>query len=268
MITGLLNILGKRCNSGESSICSRLMTTIIKDILRYRYPIIRDNLKLCFGAEYQANLIKEYYQYLTHLILETTSSKYWEIEKIKSTVYIETDQLNKINDSKQQVVILCAHVGNWEVIIPSLPLYISRKVYGVYKPISNKKVDRWIFELRSRFGLILKPMEQIVRSFYTDKDGVFIFINDQSPPRGSTGSWIPFFGIDTLWHDGIIKLSRGKDIIFYYQKVKMNKGNYHITFEELNVNTVLEDYSSKLERDIVAQPQCWLWSHNRWKNKK
>ena len=28
-----------------------------------------------------------------------------------------------------------------------------------------------------------------------------------------------------------------------------------------------EDFTKRLEQDIINQPQYWLWSHKRWKHK-
>ena len=31
---------------------------------------------------------------------------------------------------------------------------------------------------------------------------------------------------------------------------------------------ISELHTKKLEKDIMAQPEIWLWSHRRWKHKK
>ncbi len=31
---------------------------------------------------------------------------------------------------------------------------------------------------------------------------------------------------------------------------------------------ITEMHTRRLERDIIAQPECWLWSHRRWKYKR
>ena len=31
---------------------------------------------------------------------------------------------------------------------------------------------------------------------------------------------------------------------------------------------LIKAYFTKLERDIIAQPEYWLWSHRRWKHKR
>jgi len=31
---------------------------------------------------------------------------------------------------------------------------------------------------------------------------------------------------------------------------------------------ITEDFTKKLEQDIINKPQYWLWSHKRWKHKK
>ncbi|MFT4545839.1 MAG: KDO2-lipid IV(A) lauroyltransferase, partial [Bacteroidia bacterium] len=31
---------------------------------------------------------------------------------------------------------------------------------------------------------------------------------------------------------------------------------------------ITEDFTKRLEQDIINQPQYWLWSHKRWKHKR
>ncbi|HIE72780.1 MAG TPA: hypothetical protein EYQ06_00630, partial [Flavobacteriales bacterium] len=31
---------------------------------------------------------------------------------------------------------------------------------------------------------------------------------------------------------------------------------------------ITEDYTKRIEKDIINLPQYWLWTHKRWKHKK
>ena len=31
---------------------------------------------------------------------------------------------------------------------------------------------------------------------------------------------------------------------------------------------ITEDFTKRLEEDIINNPQYWLWTHRRWKHKK
>ncbi len=268
MIVTFLKLIGKYCNSKEGSLPRKALTFILRDIVKYRGKVIKKNLSLCFKNKDNDQIEHDYYSVLSKLILESVGSYNLTKNEITGKLGISPDSIKMINESDKRVVILCSHIGNWEVIIPALPLFINKKIYAAYKPISNKKTDKWLLEVRGRFGLILKPMEQIARSFYKEPQGVFIFINDQSPSIGSKGKWLPLFRTDTQWYDGVTKLSKRGDCMFLFQKVSPLKDGYIIEYENLNKETLLEEYVSKLEQNIASFPEHWLWSHNRWKNKK
>jgi KDO2-lipid IV(A) lauroyltransferase len=63
--------------------------------------------------------------------------------------------------------------------------------------------------------------------------------------------------------------------IVYLHAARPKRGHYTITPEVLyaepsktNENEISEGFTQRLERDIIADPVIWLWSHRRWKNKR
>jgi KDO2-lipid IV(A) lauroyltransferase len=61
--------------------------------------------------------------------------------------------------------------------------------------------------------------------------------------------------------------------LWLYKKV--SRGHYLVEFELVNENPattaygeITEAHTRMLERDILQEPEYWLWSHRRWKHKK
>jgi KDO2-lipid IV(A) lauroyltransferase len=56
---------------------------------------------------------------------------------------------------------------------------------------------------------------------------------------------------------------------------KVKRGFYEFELKLITENPCETEYGyitqtcvENLEKDINSQPEFWLWSHNRWKNKK
>ena len=56
---------------------------------------------------------------------------------------------------------------------------------------------------------------------------------------------------------------------------RLRRGRYEMSFdllydgeEAVEPNEITERYVRRLEAEIVAQPELWIWSHRRWKHKR
>lgn len=243
---------------------------LLKNVTKYRSTIILENLELCFPelrSEELVKIRKDYYRVLSRYFSEIVAFNKSSKEEILKNYNFQISE-NYWSSIKGNTILMASHFGNWEVVIPLLPLFCPYRVIGVYKPLSNKRADEIIYNLRSKYGLELVPMEKVVRLFNDEEPKIFVFINDQSPSKGSNGSWIKFMGNDTLWYEGILKLKKKFSIDFSYLKIWPNHSTYDIKIENLDDAKPLHDYVEKLETNIHQNRAYWLWSHRRWKHKK
>jgi KDO2-lipid IV(A) lauroyltransferase len=169
-------------------------------------------------------------------------------------------------DNSKNVILFGSHLGNWELVVPSLSAITSNQVVGIYKPLANNSLDKYITELRGKYGLKLAPMEQVLKQFYLPANCGYVFINDQSPAKGSSGRWIDFLGRPTYWFNGIEKINKKFECSYIYIRVVPKKSTYNVEFVPITSEDPLKAYVSLLEKDIAEYPEYWLWSHNRWKN--
>jgi Kdo2-lipid IVA lauroyltransferase/acyltransferase len=63
--------------------------------------------------------------------------------------------------------------------------------------------------------------------------------------------------------------------VLYTSVKKIKRGYYEMNAELLEEHPLdktdgkmSEMFIRKLERDIINQPETWLWSHRRWKHKR
>ena len=261
---------------------SNILYLIIYKLIGYRKEIIIDNLKKSFpdkNTKEIKKIVSEFYRHLCNLIIEigkmTTSSKSF----INKRVTISNVQLiNNYADKNQTIILVAGHFNNWEWIGQKISICAKQKSVGIYKPLSNKKLDKILKNARTRFGAIAVSMQESIRYIIKTKSNTQIIgiIADQNPVVNSTTKWFSFFGREVPVFMGIEKIAKKMNYpVVFCDMQKVKKGKYKITFENLEKNPrntaegeITKRYIQRLEKQIKAEPSQWLWSHRRWKHKK
>ena len=102
---------------------------------------------------------------------------------------------------------------------------------------------------------------------------VFILLTDQSPTSRKNAHWVEFLGQDTASLPGVDVLARKFNFpVLYYHVRRVRRGYYEVSFDEIwkDPSTaadmdITRAYARRLETEIRALPENWLWSHKRWK---
>lgn len=257
--------------------------TLLYYVIGYRKKVVMTNLKNSFPNKTEnelKRLQKDFYHYLCDLFLETfktlTISKKAMIKHLSFTP--ETLQmLDRYVEEKKSTVVVLGHLGNWEWACNSAAIYCKQKEYVIYHPLSNKQFDGLMYSMRSRFGAKLIAMKDTIREMLGNRSEVSItmFVSDQTPAPESA-YWTNFMNQDTPVFRGIEKIARKLNYPVIYANMKRIKRGYYVlqgeTIVEEPVKTkddeITEMHTRLLERDIMAQPEIWLWSHRRWKHKR
>ena len=99
------------------------------------------------------------------------------------------------------------------------------------------------------------------------------FLADQSPLPDALNYWTTFLNQNTAVIDSIERIARKLDYaVCYFDVTRESRGVYKIVVKLITddisstpQNYVTEQYTRLLEETIKKQPECFLWSHNRWK---
>ena len=241
------------------------------------------NLNNSFGTVKSAleiNQIKHnYYKVLSRYIKEVIFKSGWKKEKVLEAMRIEDGaKWNDFFNQHKGIIVLASHSGNWEFNLPVLPALLKNRVVAFYKPISNRVMDRLMYNLRSSFGMENYPIEQTARVMTKLKDDncLFVFVGDQSPLNMNGAHWNVFLHQDTPWLTGAEKLAiRYKMPVIYLEQIPLNDSPnllYDIKFHLITADPSLmkegeitQKYTEILEAEINRRPEFWLWSHRRWK---
>lgn len=252
----------------------------------YRKRIIRQNLKNAFPGKKPAEIRQIHHQYI-RVIMRYISEAFQVFGNTKKdmarTCYVQQNpDWEDCFTHSGSAIVMASHFGNWETNVVLLPEFTTKKVVGFYKPLRHKGLDKILKSYRSRYGLLLIPIDQTVRymSQHKNEDTVYIFLADQGPFNLNGAYWNRFLHQMTPWYTGAEKLARRWHLpVFYLAQIPMVSQEsfqsgpwYRLEIktictkpEILEEGVITEKYTRILEHEIQTLPAYWLWSHRRWK---
>ncbi len=245
----------------------------------YRGHIVASNLRKAFPnkSTSERKLIKrQFYKHFCDLMME--SLKLFTIpqkEVVKRFKIMNPEIFEYLKSRNKSAILVGGHYQNWEYFAVASAPQITHKLLGIYTPITNSYLGPVFAASRSRFGLVLVPKKQVKAYFekYNDQLTVTTFAVDQCPRKHQKVYWTKFLGIDTAVHYGAEKYAKEYNYaVIYGSAIKTKRGHYELRFELLEEapnqtaeGELTKKHTQKLEQQIVAAPQYWLWTHKRWK---
>ena len=128
--------------------------------------------------------------------------------------------------------------------------------------VSDKKEDETASTERYvSFRFILKKLLNYTLTEAGYVPGDFDFTVPKYDVGGSEKDYIPIRS-----HKNII--SANTDILFPNNKMVTFRAPINDPKKNTKEGEISELHTRKLEKDIIAQPEIWLWSHRRWKYKR
>lgn len=262
-------------------LLSDLMYLLVYRVVGYRKAVVTANLERSFpdkSSEEIRYLRNGFYRYFCDLMLETVKTATITPAAVRKR-FSEGDLsvFEHYFEKKQSVIIVMGHLGNWELCgayFSQLPLH---QLYVIYHPLANQHFDGLFYRMRTRHGTRLYPMKETFRGMIKNRKKLTAtaFIADQTPSP-SKAHWMTFLNQDTAVFKGTEALARKLDLpVIYLSVIREGRGRYRLQSEllvehpnELPENALTELHTKRLEKDIIAYPETWLWSHRRWKHKR
>jgi KDO2-lipid IV(A) lauroyltransferase len=249
----------------------------------YRRNVVRTNLQnsLPGKSEKEIKLIeKKFYHYLCDLFMETFKLTHMSNEQLMKRFPLSNPELlDRLYNEGRDVVAVLGHYGNWEWLV-CLPLYTKLQTVSIYKPLRNKHFDKYMINNRSRNGMVLTPMQNVIREIINSRKNntraLYAFITDQTPPKGDVKFWTRFLNQDTPVYLGAEKIASKYDMaVVFFRIERTGRGHYEFAIELLFEHStglpdhlITETHVKRLEEIILANPEFWIWSHRRWKHKR
>jgi len=251
-------------------------------VARYRRKVVRKNLSLSFPDKTEAEILKtekKFYHYFCDLMVETFYLIHISDEEMLRRInfrnlHIITDRYK----NKKSVMLMTAHYCNWEWITAmSMLLPAGSPLYGIYKKLSNKNFDKYMYDQRKKFGGGNIETQELFRTMLKKKSeneySTFGMISDQRPTPESSRHWMDFMHQDTSCLVGTEQLAKRFNYpVVFLSTERLKRGYYTcdivlITDDPQSTSDfeITEKYMRILEQKIIDHPEFWLWTHNRWK---
>lgn len=254
---------------------------VVYRVTGYRKKVVYQNLKNSFPDKSEAELkaiMYKFYAFFCDLIVETLKTLTIGEKALRKHISFDDPSLfEKYTNQKQSVIIVMGHLGNWELGGARFSLLPYHRLYVIYHPLSNKNFNNLIVHMRTRLGNRLYAMSEVLRGMVRDRGELTAtaFIADQTP-QPSGAYWTTFLNQDTPVFPGTEKIAQKFKYPVIYLSIKRPKrGKYTMECELLvekpeltSENEISELHTKRLEKDIIENPEIWLWTHRRWKHKR
>ncbi len=261
---------------------SDFLRFVLLNITGYRKAVVEDNLRKCFPEKDDSEikrLIRLSYKNLADITVESFKGFTMSDRQIVSRhKVIKPEMLDQFSEAGRGVILLPNHYCNWEWGAMSPSLQFKHQIVALYKPLSNKYIDRFVRKNRSRTGAFLGSIYKTAEIFEERKDEItgYVMASDQSPSNVKKSIWVDFLGRDTAFLHGPEMYARkyNTPVVFVdIQRVKRGFYTMDLTVisdqsKETKPGEITTTYAKLLEAVIQKKPENWLWSHKRWKLKR
>jgi len=282
IITGIFSLLG-RIPRGIAGRIADLLGRIWFAVDRRHRKVAVSNLTLAFGDHMSASeiqaLARRVFRNLTRILFEIGWGMHLDASRVNDHFnFSGLHHLQAARRKGQGVLILTAHIGNWELMIIAAGL-IGLSLSAIYRPLDFRPLDLFFADLRSRSGAKLFPktkaMRKVLRSL---KDGELVGVLLDQNTGVRSGVFVDFFGRPACTNKGLamIALTTGAPVIPLFL-VREGDG-FRVEFgpeiplirtgdKTIDIETNTSAYNRVLESMIRRYPEQWFWVHRRWKTK-
>jgi KDO2-lipid IV(A) lauroyltransferase len=243
--------------------------------------IVRRNLHFAYphwSADHIRVISKRIFQNLAITLLEIFQMASYSCDEILEKVKPRgAEHLVRAVEQNKGLIIISAHLGNWEAGLQFLSCFLQLPITGVAKTIRFGPLHRWLNRVRTRFGLkiinkkgALPDMRAALRR--GEVTGLLI---DQGKRSESVD--VHFFGKWVTTTPAAVLLAlRCKSPVVPVFCVREANGQLTFRVEPPFVLKRTDDLRSDLitntqmmtdavEKMVREYPDQWLWLHKRWK---
>jgi KDO2-lipid IV(A) lauroyltransferase len=248
----------------------------------YRKQVVNTNLRTAFPNKKEAeikSLSKKFFKHFVDLIFESIKSFTISEKEIKERyIYKNPELINELTKQGKSVALVGAHQANWEWAF-GLPFPIDINCFGAYTKIQNPYFEKKIKASRTKFGFEGVPttlFNRTISARAAEKlQTLYILLSDQSPKVRKTRYWTIFLNVKVPVHTGAEILAKKYDlIVINMNTTKIKRGYFETEFELITDSPksfddfeITEKFLEITERNISKQPECYLWTHKRFKHK-
>ena len=235
------------------------------------------NLTIAFGKEKTpreiSRLARAHFRNLAANLLVIPKLGTLSQEELRARLDIEgADHVTRLIAAKRGILMVCNHLGNWEIAALAIVHFPGVRFQVVYQKIANPHIDAYVRAHRARFGLqLLERKEGFGDAIKALREGcVTGVLIDQH--AGDGGVWTPFFNrlASTTPLISLMAARSGAALVpIAIQTTGIARWKWVIEpplpDEKRTVEATTAELNRILEKQIRRTPHEWFWVHERWK---
>lgn len=252
---------------------------LLVTVFPYRKKVIEQNMSRSFPENSTAEIKKmrnQFYRFFTDLLAEGIKNLSISEKELRKRLVVKNPEImDDLFQKGKSVLLVSGHYNNWEWLITGQSLLFPHQAVGIGMPMSSKYWDKKINQRRSRFGMIILHSKNVRTEFEAMRDQIFatLTLADQSPGDSTKAYWMNFLHQPTAVAFGCEQLAHqhNQAVVFFILRC-VKRGYYEMELTVITENPsetdwgfISESHTHLLEREIIANPARWLWSHKRWK---
>lgn len=263
-----------------------LLYPLLYHVVRYRRGLVTKNLQQSFPAlssQEIRSIRRKFYHHICDVIVESVYAYTVSDEEMRERVtFSNTEMGEKVILDANGGIAMLAHMGNWEWMMDIAKQFRDPRLQlcAAYRKINSKAIDDVIKDMRLQRGTLLMEKQRVLREFVrlrnSERPVLFALLSDQKPSPKNAHYWTTFLNHDTGFLTGAEVLARKFNLpVIYVSVTSPKRGYYHVDYQlvtdkplEEPQGEITRKYVALLEKNIIEQPEMWLWTHNRWKHKR
>lgn len=252
---------------------------LLNHVIKYRYKVVLDNLKIAFPEKSDKERLKiarQFYKNFVDHFIEMIKLLSASKSFIDKRFVFDQNPFKEKELLGQKLQIHLGHNFNWEMANVAVPMQSNQPCLVVYMPVKNKIFDRLILKIRSKTGAVMLPATDMRNAMMPFRNSIYTLalVADQAPGNVSKAFWLNFFGKPTPFVTGPEAGAKSSNMsVVFCQIYKVKRGFYRMKFEEIldpikemDKGELTRRYVKYLENVLREEPSMWLWSHRRWKH--
>lgn len=241
--------------------------------LRKRRRTVLRNLRIAFAGEKTRgeieSLAREVFRRTGANLLASLHTATVDRRELENSVdVVGRDRFEAAVREGFGVVVVLAHMGNWELLAQLFPLLIPEGYKGatVYRPLNNPLLNKRVERTRAKSGtgLFSKKDSPLAMSAFLRKGGVLGMLSDQR--AGNAGDIIPFLGrFSSCTPLPSIFARRTRARVMGVSLATLAPGRWRLSFHELKGEPTTAGCMGLLEEIIRTSPADVFWLQDRWR---
>ncbi len=244
--------------------------------------IVRRNLKFAYPEwtlKHVKQVSKEVFQNITTTVIEMWQMYFFSKgDMLDKARYSGEEHFKRAYNENRGVIIISAHMGNWEMIPMISPQVLKKPISVVVRKLRFEPVEKRITSIRTRFGSKMVNMKDAMPELIKAlRCGEVLGLMVDQDLRSSISVKVDFFQHSVAaTHAAALLALRCKAPVVPMFCNRAKNGRLKVRLEpalelqrtndlraDIQVNTQM--ITGAIEKAVRSNPGQWLWAHKRWK---